>query len=87
MSQVYRVTIAPTAQKFIDRKAPHNMRARLQAACEGLGVDPRPYGYIKLEGRDTYRIREGDYRIEYRINDKDVAVDVIEVEHRKNMYK
>ncbi len=52
-----------------------------------LAYNPRPRGYKKLKGEDAYRIRVGDYRVIYEIEDKKVIVTVVSVGHRKNIYK
>ena len=52
-----------------------------------LADDPRPYGCKKLSGEDAYRIRVGDYRIVYSIYDDIVTVEVIRINHRKEVYK
>jgi len=51
-----------------------------------LANNPRPVGCIKLKGRSGYRIREGNYRIIYEINDKILTVVVIEAGDRKDIY-
>ena len=53
----------------------------------GLALDPRPYGYKKLKGEEAYRIRVGDYRIIYEIEDDKIIVTVVSVGHRKDIYK
>jgi mRNA interferase RelE/StbE len=52
-----------------------------------LKTNPRPPGCKKLEGRDAWRIRIGDYSVVYEINDGILLVLVIEIGHRKNIYK
>ncbi len=52
-----------------------------------LADNPRPQGYKKLKGRDSYRIRVGDYRIIYDIFDDELVVDVIDLGHRKDIYE
>jgi mRNA interferase RelE/StbE len=56
-------------------------------AIEGLEVNARPAGYIKLKGRDGYRIRSGNYRIIYDIIDNELIVDIIKLGHRKDIYE
>ena len=51
-----------------------------------LEINPRPFGYIKLKGRNAYRIRAGNYRIIYEIEDKILKVTVIEAGDRKEIY-
>ena len=59
----------------------------VKEAIAGLALDPRPYGYIKLKGEEAYRIRVGDYRIIYEIEDAKIIVTVVSVGHRKDIYK
>ncbi|HEY9125250.1 MAG TPA: type II toxin-antitoxin system mRNA interferase toxin, RelE/StbE family [Bacteroidales bacterium] len=56
-------------------------------AISNLGNNPRPFGYKKLKGEDAYRIRIGDYRIIYEIDDTIIVVTVVSVGHRKEIYK
>ena len=56
-------------------------------AIAGLEENPRPAGYIKLKGRDAYRIRTGNYRIIYDIFDSELIVDIITLGHRKDIYE
>lgn len=85
MSQ-YTVAISRNAQKQLN-KAPNNMRGRLQSSIDSLAHEPRPYGAIKLKGaRERYRVREGDWRIIYSIDDKYLEVDVVKVADRKDAY-
>lgn len=51
-----------------------------------LENNPRPSGYKKLKGRPAYRIRHGNYRIIYEINDNIITVTVTNVGHRKDVY-
>ena len=52
-----------------------------------LENNPRPSGCKKLQGRNGYRIRSGDYRIIYEVEDKIITVTVIDVGHRKDIYQ
>ena len=54
---------------------------------ESLSVDPRPSGCRKLSGQERYRIRQGQYRIIYSIQDKEISVWVVKVGHRKDVYR
>ncbi len=57
------------------------------AALDALAVEPRPLGVKKLVGsKSTYRIRVGDYRIIYEINDGTLTVTVVRAAHRKDAY-
>jgi mRNA interferase RelE/StbE len=55
-------------------------------AISGLEINPRPVGYKKLKGRESFRIRTGNYRIIYDIFDTELIVDVITLGHRRDIY-
>lgn len=56
---------------------------RIANRIHAFADDPRPHGCEKLAGRDSYRIRQGDYRIVYTIGDEHVIVEVVRVGHRR----
>ncbi len=62
-------------------------RRRIIAAIDGLIIDPRPRLAKRLSAREEYRLRQGDYRILYTINDEIVTVIIVKVSHRKDVYK
>lgn len=67
---------------------PEKMRERLSVALESLEAEPRPSGVVKLAGAsDLYRIRVGDYRIIYSIEDQVKIVLVEKVGHRRDVYR
>jgi mRNA interferase RelE/StbE len=82
----YTVILSNKAQKQLDSLS-DNVALPILNAIEGLEVNPRPAGYIKLKGRDGYRIRSGNYRIIYDIIDNELIVDIITLGHRKDIYK
>lgn len=63
------------------------MRERVAAAIEALAAEPRPHGAARLAGRDDYRIRVGDYRIVYAIDDEARLVLVARSAHRREVYR
>ena len=54
---------------------------------EILSQDPRPQGHEKLTGQERYRVRQGNYRIVYSIQDQELTVWVVKVGHRKEVYR
>jgi mRNA interferase RelE/StbE len=66
---------------------PVSIRARIAERLRLLAVNPRPPGSIKLSAQDAYRIRVGDYRIIYTIQDRRLIVLVIDVGHRRDVYR
>lgn len=81
----YQIQIRKSAQKQLD-KLSDEVAEKLLDAIEVLAEEPRPKGYKKLQGRDGYRIRKGDYRIIYEIYDNLLVIDVVAVGHRKDIY-
>ena len=82
----YTVLIERYAQKQI-MKLDKKIIPVIKSAIATLADNPRPYGYKKLKGEDAYRIRVGDYRVIYEIDDGKIIVTVVSVGHRKDIYK
>jgi len=82
---MYQVVIERHAEKQLAKIPPPHFNRIVQAVYD-LADNPRPHGYKKLTGRSAYRIRIGDYRVIYTIEDKILKVFVIDIGHRKNIY-
>ena len=83
----YRVGIKPSASKELER-LPGQLIARVIERLEALASDPRPRGCKKLKGGDNaWRIRIGDYRAVYTIDDKRLLVDITRIRHRSEVYE
>ena len=82
----YALDYLPGASKAIAR-LPRDMQRRILDGVEKLSANPRPPGSVKLTGQDAYRIRVGDYRIIYTIHDRRLLVLVIDVGHRRDVYR
>ena len=76
----YRLLIKPSAAKELER-VPKKDRQRMAARIQALAEDPWPPGCEKLSGQDRYRIRQGDYRAVYSIDDQDRTVRIVKVGH------
>jgi mRNA interferase RelE/StbE len=84
----YRVVIKLSASKEIGAVGQKKDRQRIVLRIQSLGENPRPFGCEKLSGHlDRYRVREGNYRILYSIDDEKLLVDVVKVGHRKEVYR
>ncbi len=68
-------------------KVPKSDLKRILSRIEKLGDDPRPIGCEKLTGQELYRARQGKYRIVYSIQENELTVWVIKVDHRKDVYR
>lgn len=85
----YRVEFAPSAARAF-RTLERVVQTRLAASIDGLARSPRPRGAEKLQGReDRDRLRVGDYRIVYDVQDEVllVLVLVLRVAHRRGVYR
>lgn len=83
----YEVEIAPAAGRTI-KKLPKNIQRLIIEKIELLANEPRPVGVVKLSAKDSlYRVRTGDYRIIYQIQDKILLVVITKVGHRRDVYQ
>jgi mRNA interferase RelE/StbE len=82
----YQLSILPSAQRAIGR-LDLPIRRRVAARIDALAEDPRPQGATKLVGSKHWRLRVGDYRVVYDIEDAQLIVLVIEVGHRREIYR
>ncbi len=83
----YRITLAPAAARQL-RKFDPQVRRRIQAALELLATQPHPPAATRLVvGSGEWRVRTGDYRIVYEIEDDQLLVLVLRVGHRREIYR
>jgi mRNA interferase RelE/StbE len=83
----YAIQIARSAEKEIEN-LPANVLQRVTQKIDQLAVTPRPAGCVKLQAaRNRWRIRVGNYRIIYAINDAQRLLDVMAVRHRREAYQ
>jgi mRNA interferase RelE/StbE len=85
---VYRLVIKSSAAKELEAVGQKADRARLIVSIQALATQPKPKGAEKLSGQiDLYRIRVGNYRVVYEIDNGQIIVTVIKVGHRKEIYR
>ena len=85
---VYRLVIKSSAANELKAVGQKADRARLIASIQALATQPKPMGAEKLSGQiDLYRIRVGNYRVVYEIDNGQIVVTVIKVGHRKEIYR
>ncbi len=82
----YRITIKKSAAKELEDITKKDLR-RIIKRIRALAENPRPQGSQKLSGQEQYRIRQGDYRIVYSIEDKNSLVDIFKIGHRREIYR
>lgn len=84
---VYRLEFSKRAEKEFSA-LPRQIQQRLQPRIDELAVDPRPSGVKKLEGTDNqYRLRVGDYRIIYQLQDEILLIILLRIGHRREIYR
>jgi mRNA interferase RelE/StbE len=85
--QHYRITFARSASRELQKLDPP-IAQRVLPAIESLVQNPRPSGCVKLAGStNDWRIRAGDWRIIYTINDQTKTVDISAIRHRSDAYR
>jgi mRNA interferase RelE/StbE len=83
---MYQLVIERYAEKQLAKIPAPNFN-RIVKAIHDLASNPRPGGYKKLTGRPGYRIRVGNYRVIYQIEDRVLKVFIIDVGNRKDIYR
>ena len=81
----YRIELRPAAVKALRKIDPRD-RARIRGVISLLADDPRPPAVRALQGRPGLRVRVGNYRILYAIDDGVLLVVVVTVGHRRDVY-
>jgi mRNA interferase RelE/StbE len=81
----FRIELRPAAVRALKKLDPP-VRRRIQGAIALLAEDPRPPAARKLQGRDGLRVRVGDYRIIYTVEDDVLLVVVVTLGHRREVY-
>ena len=86
MTASYSLRIKRSGEKEL-RALPKKDLSKIVEKIQALSEDPRPPGYQKMSGHFQYRIRQGDYRILYLIDDDDRVVEIIKIGHRREVYR
>lgn len=86
MTSLYKLGFKRSAEKEL-RAIPKIDLQRLLHKIESLPMNPRPHGSQKLSTQELYRIRQGDWRIVYFIDDKEKHIEVIKIGHRREVYR
>lgn len=84
---MYRVELIPAAERHLEH-LPHDIIPRIDRALQALSHTPRSLQSSKLEGHPSaYRLRVGDYRILYTIDDAQRVVTIFKISHRREAYR
>ena len=82
----YDLLIKRSAAKELET-LPLKDRRRIATRIQALAGDPRPPASEKLSGDEKYRVRQGDYRVLYQIDDEGETVTVVRIAHRRDVYR
>ena len=83
----YRLIVSNAARKEA-LALPRDVQERIRPAIAALAGEPRPHGCEKLKGSEGfYRIRVGDYRVVYHVDDDETIVTVTRIKHRRDVYR
>jgi mRNA interferase RelE/StbE len=83
---MYKIDVRRRAQRALDKLPKSDFQAVIEA-IKGLAQTPRPRGIEKVKSTGLWRIRQGDYRIIYAIDDNEHLVTVVRVGHRREIYR
>ena len=84
----YALRIRASAAKELEAIDGASTRRRIIEILRSHAVDPRPAQCKKLAGRDApYRLRVGDCRIVYTVNDREIVLEIIKIGHRREVYR
>lgn len=82
----YKIIIKPSAQRDLDI-LPNREVEKIATRISHLAENPKPFGVQKLHGAEGYRIRSGNYRILFEIDEHEKHVNIYRVKHRKEVYR
>ncbi len=82
----YKIQVKKSAKKELG-KIPKNELLEILEKIKSLSNDPHPTGSIKLTNQEKYRVRMGNYRMLYKVEDNFLTVFVVKVGHRKDIYR
>jgi mRNA interferase RelE/StbE len=83
----YRILIKASAAKELENIRTQKDRRRIVKRIRSLAEEPRPGGCEKISGQNRYRVRQGNYRIIYSIEDDRLIVHIIKIGDRKDIYR
>ena len=86
MTASYSLVIKTSAEREL-RALPKEDLRRVLDRIRALAATPRPHGTEKLSGQERDRIRQGDYRIVYAIDDEQRIVEIVKIGHRREVYR
>jgi len=82
----YNIFLRKSAEKEL-ASIPRKDLVKVIERIQSLAEDPRPAGSKKLSAKEQYRVRQGDYRIVYAVNDPGREIRIVKIGHRREVYR
>jgi len=82
----YKITIKQSAAKELDDIGKKDLRTIVKC-IQSLAQNPGPHGSQKLSAKARFRVRQGDYRIIYALDDRELVIDIVKIGHRREIYR
>lgn len=82
----YKIAIKKSSAKELENIPKKHLR-KIVKRIQSLAQNPGPSGFGKLSAQQRYRVRQGDYRIVYSIDDEDSLIDIVKIGHRREIYR
>jgi mRNA interferase RelE/StbE len=82
----YNLSLKRSAEKELRALPPKDLK-RVMERLQALAIQPRPHGCEKMVGEERYRIRQGDWRVVYSVDDTLKAVTIFKIGHRREVYR
>ena len=86
MTDSYSLVVKKSAERELRALPKADLRC-VTDRIRGLAQDPHPPGHEKLSGQEHYRIRQGDYRVVYAIDDDHRVISIVKIGHRREVYR
>jgi mRNA interferase RelE/StbE len=86
MPESYRLFFTRSAKRELESLPRHTI-ALIKRRLDALLLQPRPPGCQKLTGQEGYRVRQGDYRILYEVDDSQRTITIVKIRHRREVYR
>ena len=86
MTELYSIRFKSSVKKDLRSILKQDV-LRILNSLEQLAEDPRPINSKPLTGRDAWRVRIGQYRAIYTINEQEIVIEIIKIAHRKSVYR
>jgi mRNA interferase RelE/StbE len=83
----YRILVKKSAAAELAGGIPKKDLGKIIVRLKSLEIEPRPAGFRKLSGGDRYRLRQGDYRIVYAVDNARQIVEIFKIGHRREIYR